>query len=92
MQIDVDHVAKLARLGLSDEEKTLFAKQLGDILDFAASLQKLKTDDLPPSSHAIPIRNVWREDEVKPFANISSLIANAPAEENGAFKVPRIME
>jgi aspartyl-tRNA(Asn)/glutamyl-tRNA(Gln) amidotransferase subunit C len=92
MQIDVDHVAKLARLGLSEEEKKLFAKQLADILDFAASLQKIKIDNVPPSSHAIPIRNIWREDEVKPFANIPGLLANAPAEENGAFKVPRIME
>ncbi|MDD5383026.1 MAG: Asp-tRNA(Asn)/Glu-tRNA(Gln) amidotransferase subunit GatC [Candidatus Margulisbacteria bacterium] len=92
MQIDVEHVARLARLGLTPEEKALFAKQLAAILDFADNLKKLDTDNVLPTSHAIPMKNVLREDRVVPFQNIEDIIANAPEAEAGMFKVPRIVE
>ena len=92
MQIDVEHVARLARLGLSEEEKKLFAKQLSAILDFADNLQKLDTQDVPPTSHAIPMKNIFREDKVIPCENIEDILANAPEEEEHMFKVPRILE
>lgn len=92
MQIDVEHVAKLARLGLSEEEKELFAKQLSAILDFANNLQKLDTQDVPPTSHAIPMKNVFREDKVIPCENVDDILANAPEEEEHMFRVPRIIE
>ncbi|OGC32776.1 asparaginyl/glutamyl-tRNA amidotransferase subunit C [candidate division WOR-1 bacterium RIFOXYB2_FULL_48_7] len=92
MQIDVDHVAKLARLGLSDEEKKLFAKQLSDILEFANSLKKIKTDDIPPTTQAIPMKNVFREDQVITCNNIEDILANGPEVESHMFRVPKIME
>jgi aspartyl-tRNA(Asn)/glutamyl-tRNA(Gln) amidotransferase subunit C len=92
MQIDVEHVARLARLGLSEEEKKLFAKQLSAILDFADNLQKLDTQDVPPTSHAIPMKNIFREDKAIPCNNVDDILANAPEEEEHMFKVPRILE
>lgn len=92
MQIDVEHVARLARLGLSEEEKKLFAKQLSAILEYANNLQKLDTGDVPPTSHAIPMKNVFREDKVMPCENVDDILANAPEEEAHMFKVPRILE
>jgi aspartyl-tRNA(Asn)/glutamyl-tRNA(Gln) amidotransferase subunit C len=89
---DVEHVAKLARLGLSEEEKELFTKQLSEILDFAKNLQKLDTKNIPPTSHAIPMKNVLREDKVIPCKNVNDIMANAPEKENNMFKVPRIVE
>ena len=89
---DVEHVAKLARLGLSEEEKDLFTRQLSAILEYADNLKKLDTKDIPPTSHAIPMKNVLREDKVIPFQNTQDILANAPEEEGGMFKVPRIIE
>ncbi|MFH1542469.1 MAG: Asp-tRNA(Asn)/Glu-tRNA(Gln) amidotransferase subunit GatC [bacterium] len=89
---DVEHVAKLARLGLTEEEKELFTKQLSDILKFADSLQKLNTDNIEPTSHAIPMKNVLREDKVVKFEDAEAIIANGPEVDNNQFKVPRIME
>jgi aspartyl-tRNA(Asn)/glutamyl-tRNA(Gln) amidotransferase subunit C len=92
MQIDVEHVARLARLGLSEEEKSLFAKQLSAILAYADNLKKLNTDNVPPTSHAITMKNILREDKVIPCQDIKAIMANAPEAENHMFKVPRIIE
>ena len=92
MQIDVEHIARLARLWLSAEEKKLYAKQLSAILEFADNLQKLDTKDAPPTSHAIPMKNVFREDKSVPCENADDILANAPAEEGRMFRVPRILE
>lgn len=92
MKIDVEHVAKLARLGLTEAEKKLFGDQLSAILDHAAGLQKLNTDKIPPTSHAIPMKNVLREDKVVGCENVDDILANAPEAEDHMFKVPRILE
>lgn len=92
MQIDVEHVAKLARLGLSEEEKKLFTKQLSDILSFADSLRKINTDKVEPTSHAIPMKNVLREDKVIPCENTDDILSGGPQVEEHMFKVPRIIE
>ena len=92
MQIDVEHVAKLARLGLSEEEKKLFAEQLSAILEFAQNLQKLDTSNTAPTAHAIPLKNILREDAVSPCENTAEILANAPQVEANMFRVPRIME
>lgn len=92
MQIDVEHVARLARLGISGEEKLLFGKQLSAILDHAAILKKLDTENVPPSVHAIPMKNVFREDKVIPCNNTEEIIAGGPAVEANMFKVPKIIE
>jgi len=89
---DVEHVAALARLGLSDEEKDLFTHQLSRILDFADIIKKLPTEGVPPTSHSIPMKNVFREDKVIPCDDIGSILANAPDVEAHMFKVPRILE
>ncbi len=95
MKVDkktVEHVAKLARLGLSDEEKDLFAGQLSKIIEYAETINKLDTKDVPPTSHAIPMKNVMREDKVHIFVHANSILNNAPEKESNMFKVPRILE
>ena len=89
---DVEHVAKLARLGLTEDEKKRFTEQLSNILEYAETINKLDTKNAAPTSHAIPMKNVFREDKVSEFQDLRSIIANAPKEENGMFSVPRIME
>ncbi len=92
MKIDVDHVAKLARLGLSDKEKKLFAEQLSRILEYAETLNKAPTENVEPTTHSLPLKNVLREDRTIPFEDTESILANAPQEESNMFSVPRIME
>ena len=88
----VDHVARLARLDLSEEERERMSAELGDILEHAAKIQELDLDDVEPTSHAIPIRNVMRPDEVRPSLSQAEALANAPEATDGRFKVPRILE
>ena len=92
MKIDVEHVAKLARLGLTDEEKALFEEQLSRILEHAETLNKLNTDKIEPTTHAIPMKNVLREDKVEKCKDLQMILANAPQEEDGSFRVPRIIK
>ncbi|CAH0122571.1 MULTISPECIES: Asp-tRNA(Asn)/Glu-tRNA(Gln) amidotransferase subunit GatC [unclassified Paenibacillus] len=89
---DVEHVAKLARLDLSEEEKTKFTEQLNAILKYAEKLNELDTDDVAPTSHVLPIANVMREDEVRPSLPIEKVLLNAPDEEDGQIKVPAVLE
>ena len=89
---DVEHVAKLARLGLSDEEKKVLAKQLSKILDYVEALNKLDTKNVAPTSHAVPMKNVFREDKAIPFKNAVDILANGPETDGRFFKVPRILE
>ena len=88
---DVIHVAKLARLDLSDEEVEEFTVQLGAILEHAADVAALDTSGVPPTSHPIPLSNVLRPDEVRPTLERDAVLAMAPAEEDGRFRVPRIL-
>jgi len=92
MQIDVEHIARLARLGLTGEEKKLYGCQLARILEHAETLQKLNTDQVPPLTHTLPLKNVLREDKVIPFENTADIVNNAPVEEGQMFKVPKILE
>jgi len=95
MKVDkktVEHVAKLARLGLTDEEKERFAGQLSKIIEFAETINKLDTENVPPTSHAIPMKNVMREDKVHIFAHTNAILNIAPEKEDNMFKVPRILE
>ena len=95
MKIDkgtVEHVAKLSRLGLLPEEIDLFAGQLSNIIGFAETINKLDTKNVPPTFHSIPMKNVMREDKVEPFVHQDLIMRNAPEEEAGMFKVPKILE
>ena len=88
----VEHVAKLARLHFSDEELDRFAHQLSDILAYAEQVSALATDDVLPTSHALPLRNVFREDVVGESLPQAKALSTAPESELDRFKVPRIME
>jgi aspartyl-tRNA(Asn)/glutamyl-tRNA(Gln) amidotransferase subunit C len=89
---DVEHVANLARLELSDAEKEQFEEQLNAILKYAEKLNGLNTDGIEPTSHVLPLANVMRDDAVKPSWPIEKVLLNAPEEEDGQFKVPPVLE
>lgn len=88
----VEHVANLARLYLSEEEKKEMANTLSSILDYMDKLNELDTTNVPPTAHIIPIKNVFREDVVKESLPREEVLKNAPEKERGFFKVPRIIE
>ncbi len=92
MKMDIEKVARLARLELSEEEKVTFGNQLEQILTYMEQLNRLDTTGVEPTSHAIPVHNVFREDEVKASLGQEEVLAIAPDEEDGHFKVPRIIE
>ncbi len=87
---DVEHVAKLARLELSEEEKVKFSKQLGDILKYVEQMNEVNTEGVEPMNHAMEFYNVMREDVVKYENTREELMANAPEQEEDFFKVPKI--
>ncbi|HRY29438.1 MAG TPA: Asp-tRNA(Asn)/Glu-tRNA(Gln) amidotransferase subunit GatC [Elusimicrobiota bacterium] len=89
---DVKHVARLARLSLSDEERERLRGQLERILDYMKNLEKHATGDVPPTSHVAPLSNVWRPDEVRRWEDVESILANAPERENSYFKVKKVIE
>ncbi len=92
VEIDVDHVARLARLHLTDDEKAQLREQLGVILEHAAKVGEVAVEDVAPTSYAIPRSNVLRPDEPTPSLTQDEALANAPEQEGGRFKVPRIVE
>ena len=87
---DVEHVAKLARLELTEAEKEKFAGQLGDVLKYVEQMNEVDTSSVVPMAHAMDFVNVMREDTVKYEQTKQELLANAPDEEDGFFKVPKI--
>ncbi len=87
---DVEHVAKLARLELTEEEKELYTKQLGDVLKYVDQMNEVDTSNVKPMTQVIDFCNVMREDKVVQEISKEDLMANAPEEENGFFKVPKI--
>ncbi|MCZ8523479.1 MULTISPECIES: Asp-tRNA(Asn)/Glu-tRNA(Gln) amidotransferase subunit GatC [Paenibacillus] len=89
---DVEHVAGLARLALSEEEKERFTEQLNAILKYAGQLEGLDTEGVEPTSHAMPLVNVLREDAVRESLPIGKVLLNAPDEEDGQIKVPAVLE
>ncbi|GLX66398.1 aspartyl/glutamyl-tRNA(Asn/Gln) amidotransferase subunit C [Paenibacillus glycanilyticus] len=89
---DVEHVANLARLELSNEEKEQFTGQLNAILKYAEKLNSLDTDNVEPTSHVLPITNVMREDITRESLPIEKVLLNAPDEEDGQIKVPAVLE
>ena len=88
---EVAHLAKLARLAVTEQELDVFAGQLDDILDAVAKVSEIAADDIPPTSHAVPLTNVFREDVVRPCLTQQQALAGAPAAEDGRFRVPRIL-
>lgn len=88
---DVEHVARLARLDLTHDEIELFTGQLGDILEHAADIEALDVGDIAPTSHPMPIVNVFRDDDLVPSVDRDEVLAQAPAAEAGQFRVPPVL-
>lgn len=89
---EVLHVARLARLSLSDAEAERFQEQLGNILSYIKQLDALDTRDVVPTSHAVEMGTPFRDDSVHPFGDKEAILANAPDREGDFFRVPRIIE
>ena len=88
---DVAHVAKLARLHLTDEELATFTGQLDAVLGHAADVEALDLDDVPPTFHPYPLENVLRDDVVRPSIDREEVLAQAPDVEDHQFKVPPVL-
>jgi aspartyl-tRNA(Asn)/glutamyl-tRNA(Gln) amidotransferase subunit C len=91
-EIDVNYVAHLSRLSLTPEENAKFGAQLGQILAYIEKLQQLDVSAVEPTAHAVPLVNVTRADEVEPSLSSEEALRNAPAQSNGLFLVPKIVE
>jgi aspartyl-tRNA(Asn)/glutamyl-tRNA(Gln) amidotransferase subunit C len=90
--LDVAYVAKLARLNLTDEETALFQTQLGHVLEYASKLSEVDVSDVETAAHAIPIFNVFREDEPRDYFTAEEALSNAPRQANGLFIVTKVVE
>ncbi|WP_366972150.1 Asp-tRNA(Asn)/Glu-tRNA(Gln) amidotransferase subunit GatC [Thermoflexus sp.] len=89
---EVEHIAELAKLALTEEEKTLYAEQLSAILEYFRQLQEVDTSGIPPTATVLPIRNVFRPDEPGEPMPREELLRNAPAQADGCFQVQPILE
>ena len=90
--LDVGHVAKLARLNLTAEETALFRKQLADVLEYAAKLRELDVSQVEPAAHGVPIFNVFRDDEPRDWFTAEEALSNAPRAANNLFIVTKVVE
>ncbi len=90
--LDVAYVAQLARLKLTAEETALFQKQLGDVLKYADQLKKVDVNQVEATAHAVPMFNVFREDEPRDWFNSEEALSNAPRKANDLFIVPKVVE
>lgn len=88
---DVEHVALLARLELTDDEKEIYTRQLNDILGHFESLQELETANVEPMAHVLSLFNVFREDKVDRHLTSENVLANCPDRDEDCFKVPKIV-
>ncbi|RAG82050.1 MULTISPECIES: Asp-tRNA(Asn)/Glu-tRNA(Gln) amidotransferase subunit GatC [Streptacidiphilus] len=88
---EVAHLARLSRLELKSEELDHFAEQLNDIVDAVARVSEIAAEDVPPTSHPLPLTNVMRADEVRPSLRPDEVLAAAPAAEEQRFRVPQIL-
>jgi aspartyl-tRNA(Asn)/glutamyl-tRNA(Gln) amidotransferase subunit C len=91
---DVEHVARLARLALTEDEKERYTAQLEGILGYIDSLNKADTANVPPTTHVLPMSNVWREDHAEPnrLGSPADILANAPDADGPFIKVKKVIE
>lgn len=90
--LNIDHVAHLARLALTDEEKAKFSHQLGEVLQHIEQLGKVNVADIEPTAHAFPVYNVWAEDVAQPALPVEAALSNAPAQREHMIVVPKVVE
>jgi aspartyl-tRNA(Asn)/glutamyl-tRNA(Gln) amidotransferase subunit C len=88
----VVHIARLARVGLTEEDIAKFREQLSQILDYFQVLEELDTAEVPPTSHVLPLQNVMREDQPRPSLSPEEVLANAPRREGDYFQVRAVFE
>lgn len=90
--IDIEYVANLARLALTDAEKQKFARQLGDILHYVEKLKQVDVTGIEPMAHASPVFNVWQEDQPQPGLAVEAALRNAPEQRDHQIVVPKVVE
>jgi len=90
--LNIDHVANLARLALTPEEKAKFATQLGDVLTYIEQLKKVDVSGVEATAHAYPVFNVWADDVAQPGLPVDLALKNAPAQRNNMIVVPKVVE
>lgn len=88
----VRKIARLANLALNEDEAERFASQMEKILEYVRKLNQLDTRDVPETTHALPLQNMWREDELKAGLERDAALAGSPDPQDGCFRVPRIIE
>lgn len=89
---DVEKVAVLSRLTIDEKQMPEYLSQFNDFLNYVDVLQKVDTENVEPLAHVLPMQNVFREDKIKPSIDRKLALSNAPEQEDGYFKVPRIIE
>lgn len=89
---EVEHVAKLARLAITEEETERYSQQLSNIMTYIEKLKELDTSQVKPTSHVLPMKNVFREDQVRPSLPREEILKNAPDRTEEFFRVPKIIE
>ncbi len=89
---DVKYAARLARLELTEEEKKSMTAQVRDVLNYVAKLNELNTDDVEPTAHVLPIKNVWRPDQRAESLKADDVLKIAPKTQDGMLRVPRVLE
>jgi aspartyl-tRNA(Asn)/glutamyl-tRNA(Gln) amidotransferase subunit C len=90
--LDLDHVANLARISLTDEEKARFGAQLGDVLGYIALLNEADVEGVEPTAHAFPVVNVWAQDVPEPGLSVEDALRNAPQRRDNMFAVPKVVD
>jgi aspartyl-tRNA(Asn)/glutamyl-tRNA(Gln) amidotransferase subunit C len=90
-KFDIDNLAKLARINLSDSEKSKLEGHLGQILEYVELLSQIDTSEVEPTSHVLPLQNVCREDKVKPKDETANYLELAPRKDKGHYEVPQII-
>lgn len=90
--LNIDHVANLARIALTPEEKTKFAAQLNDVLHYIEQLKRVDVSNVEPTAHAFPVYNVWADDVAAPSLPVEAALKNAPAQRDNMISVPKVVE
>jgi aspartyl-tRNA(Asn)/glutamyl-tRNA(Gln) amidotransferase subunit C len=91
-QLNIDQIAKLARLALTPEEKATFSQQLGSVLHHIEQLSKVDVSGVEPTAHAFAVSNVWQDDVARPGLPVDQALRNAPAQRENMIAVPKVVE
>jgi aspartyl-tRNA(Asn)/glutamyl-tRNA(Gln) amidotransferase subunit C len=90
--LNIDHIANLARIALTPDEKAKFAAQLGDILNYVEQLKQVDVTGVEPTAHAFPVYNVWADDVPRAALPVDAALKNAPAQRENMVAVPKVVE